>query len=143
MFHIHLSGNSHIGALITHQGGTAPPNWDFNNKADSGIWTDRQASELFCGDEKWFGYGNDNRKLEISANMIGTGCAKITFTNCMSDSWVKLYVGGGGHKKQANGGETKTYEWEFSDGEEIKFKEDEGIIRLDSFEEYACPTGKF
>ena len=138
MLFIHLDGckieNKHVNDILLYTSTPNIPFWDIN--CDHGVWTGN--FDHTC--ENWYGYEDASAIGSIKTTLSGTGRAKLNFGNCYTSGIVKVFLDNTEIATASGDEKTKTVEFAYSDGNELKLTEDFAIIVFNSFE--CTHTGK-
>ena len=106
--------------------------WTFD--VDRGPWSRDPSNYGTCSGSPWFGWKNYLAVGYIKTTLYGSGHASLTFGNCWTSSTgtVNLYLDG---TMIASAGPTsmKTATFDYSNGNELKLDENDGIIRFEDF----------
>ena len=93
--------------------------------------------------ENWYGYEDYSAIGSITTTLSGTGRAKLNFGNCYTSGNVKVFLDNTEIATVSGDEKSKTVEFDYNDGNELKLTEDFAIIVFNSFEVLSCThTGK-
>ena len=138
MLFIHLDqckiGNRHVNDILQYTSTSNVPYWDID--ANKGVWTGHFKDRC----ENWYGYMDYGEIGSIKITLSGHGRAKLNFGNCYTSGIVKVFLDNTEIATASGDEKTKTVEFAYSDGNELKLTEDFAIIVFNSFE--CTHTGK-
>ena len=141
MLFIHLDqckiDNKHVNDILQYTSTSNVPNWDIDANMIVGIeWFKNRC-------ENWYGYEDASAIGSIKTTLSGTGRAKLNFGNCYKSGNVKVFLDNTEIAAASGDEKSKTVEFAYSDGNELKLTEDFAIIVFNSFEVLSCThTGK-
>ena len=134
--------NPHIQNLPRFKDQENAPEWSYD--LSHGLWNDppQDLIDLCDNGQKWMGFKGGDPFGSIMTKMKGQGCAKLNYGNCYTDSNVKVFLDGQEISVADASEKSILVDFQFSEGQELKFQEGNGVILFNSYEEYSC-DGKF
>ena len=146
-----MSENKHVNDLLNlhyvwNQKPTTPgwkptiPGWDID--CSEGFWN----SYFYDTCPNWYCYNTNDlhQNGSIKTTLSGNGRAKLDFGNCWNGGVVKVFLNNTEIALAPGNTKSKKIEFDYTDGNELKFvEEDTAIIMFNSFEVLNCtPAGK-
>ena len=113
--------------------------WVFNVGHSMNLYTEAYHDQ--CGGETWYGWTTNSPVGSLHIVLTGSGQAVMSYGNCYESGVVKLFLNGELISSAQGNVKNKVQEFRFSSGDVLKITEQDGIIKLNSFE-IKCP-GKY
>ena len=139
--------NNHVNDLLNfnHVSYRKPtnPGWDIDCWYGSYSSYSYYRWDNICSN--WYCYKLNEHEGSIKTTLFGNGRAKLDFGNCYTSGIVKVFVDNTEIASTTHSTTSKTVEFDYNDGSELKIvEENAGIIMFNSFEVLSCTlTGKY